>query len=113
LFLCYKDQIYTFLNEIRSQLIDNNRHLDDLVVERILSFLPNLSANINQEKLFRQSVRKEMLSEKSGCGWIQFGNSGAAEFINSSTTLQKELDHTESDSCSDCSSRSRFLEGIR
>jgi hypothetical protein len=56
-------------------------------------------------KEFRARVRRSMLDEKTGWGWIQWGNCGTTEFVRSLSSwplrereeLRDELHHTESD----------------
>ncbi|UJR19560.1 hypothetical protein I4U23_022690 [Adineta vaga] len=99
----YYEQIYEVLNEIGLQVLnaDNTvqvqRQLCDLIIEKILSFLPNLWLNIKEAKQFRQRVREEMLQTKSGWGWMQFGNSGIVQFIKQASINDDSLRHTESD----------------
>lgn len=100
--LCYRNQIWNILDKTGLRLLNTDneqeqRRLADLMIERILSFLPNIWLNIEQAKDFRQRARNEMLEKKSGWGWVQFGNSGIVKFIAKADKSQEEIRHTESD----------------
>jgi hypothetical protein len=92
--LCYYDQLWNLFNELSFKLFNTDieqeqQRLPHFARKKILSFLPNLWLNLEQAKQFRQRARKEMLAEKSGWGWIQFGNSGIVQFIISKQTTAK------------------------
>ncbi|CAF3335477.1 unnamed protein product [Rotaria sp. Silwood2] len=85
----------------------NNGRLPNVVLESILKWLKISTAwnNENEAKEFRTCVRRAMLDEKSGWGWICWGNCGTTEFVPSLCTwsprsreeARDELHHTESD----------------
>lgn len=85
----------------------NNGGLPDVVLDYILKCLRISTAWGNQfeAKEFRTRVRRAMLDEKSGWGWICWGNCGTTEFVSSlsawSSREREEthgtLHHTESE----------------
>jgi hypothetical protein len=86
----------------------NQRGLPELVIDKILKML-NLASIWDTKdfaKEFRARVRRSMLDEKSGWGWICWGNCGTTEFVRSLCAWpqrerdesRNELHHTESDS---------------
>ncbi|CAF0917842.1 unnamed protein product [Adineta steineri] len=81
--------------------------LPDIVIDNILKML-NLSSVWETKDLakeFRARVRRAMLDEKTGWGWICWGNCGTTEFVRSLTVWPPrerdealdQLHHTESD----------------
>ena len=85
----------------------NQGRLPDLILEQILRLL-NFASLWDTEadaKEFRARVRRAMLDEKSGWGWINWGNSGTTEFVRALSAwpprereeTQEVLHHTESD----------------
>ncbi|CAF3386409.1 unnamed protein product [Rotaria sp. Silwood1] len=86
----------------------NQGQIPDLVLDRIVRILQVLSPWQTQDevKMFRSRVRKAMLEEKSGWGWICWGNCGTTEFVRALCAwsprerqeAREELRHTESDS---------------
>ena len=100
---CYKDQLREILKSLGPTLStnadqeDNRRSLPDLVEKKILSYLPNLWNELDEAKRFRYLTRQEILQQKSGWGWIRFGNSGIVHFIKHASDDTFELRHTESD----------------
>lgn len=85
--LCYSNQLWGLIE----------RQLPDSVKREILSYLPNLWGSIDEAKRFRHRIRQQMLEQKSGWGWIQFGNSGIVQFTKQTNHGHDELRHTESD----------------
>ncbi|CAF3529034.1 unnamed protein product [Rotaria sp. Silwood1] len=85
----------------------NDGRLPVIALEKIFKFLNMSSAwdNESEAKEFRARVRRAMLDEKSGWGWICWGNCGTTEFVSSLCTwsprdreeARDELHHTESD----------------
>ena len=85
----------------------NEGRLPDVVLEQILKLLRISSAweNVDEAKEFRSHVRRAMLEEKSGWGWINWGNCGTTEFVRALCTwpprkreeANDQLQHTESD----------------
>ena len=85
----------------------NEGRLPELVLEQILGLLnfASLWDTEAEAKEFRARVRRAMLDEKSGWGWIQWGNSGTTEFVRalcawpprSREESREVLHHTESD----------------
>jgi hypothetical protein len=85
----------------------NKRGLPELVIEYILKQL-NLSPIWDTKdcaKEFRTRVRRAMLDEKTGWGWLNWGNCGTTEFVRSLSSwsptnrsqVEDRLQHTESD----------------
>ena len=85
----------------------NEGRLPDLVLERILMLL-NRSALWESEgetKEFRARVRRAMMDERTGWGWICWGNCGTTEFVRAWSAwpprereeTREDLHHTESD----------------
>ena len=64
--------------------------------------MPNLWGSIDEAKRFRHRIRQQMFEQKSGWGWIQFGNSGIVQFTKQTNNDHIELRHTESDWCWPC-----------
>ncbi len=54
-----------------------------MVVEKIVKMLKSSTWKTEEEeaKEFRSRVRRAMLEEKSGWGWISWENSGTTEFV--------------------------------
>ena len=84
----------------------NDGRLPSVVEQHIVNFLNMASAweNENEAKEFRSRVRRAMLEEKSGWGWIEWGNMGTTGFVSSLCTWDpayrsdtEELHHTESE----------------
>jgi len=84
----------------------NDGRLPDIVIERILSLLnKSMWKNEAEAKQFRQAVREAMVNERTGWGWICWGNCGTTEFVRSLSTWMPRsrretgdtLHHTESD----------------
>ncbi|UJR32942.1 hypothetical protein I4U23_020403 [Adineta vaga] len=85
----------------------NDGRLPDVVLSNILKLLNISSAwdNANEAKEFRCRVRRAMIDEKTGWGWICWGNCGTTEFVRALCTwpprereeARDELHHTESD----------------
>jgi hypothetical protein len=95
-----KDKIIEILREW------NNGQLPDLILEKILKMLKSsMWETEDQAKEFRNRVRRAMLEEKSGWGWICYGNCGTTEFVRSLCAwpprereeTREQLQHTESD----------------
>jgi hypothetical protein len=85
----------------------NDGRLPDIVLEKILKILKSsMWETIDEAKEFRNRVRRAMLDEKSGWGWICYGNCGTTEFVRALCTwpprereeARDVLHHTESDS---------------
>ena len=74
-------------------------------ITNILSLLDIDFDNANEAKEFRCRVRRAMIDEKTGWGWICWGNCGTTEFVRALCTwpprereeARDELHHTESD----------------
>lgn len=85
----------------------NDGRLPDLVLQKIFKMLKLSSTwdNENEAKEFRSHVRRAMLDEKSGWGWINWGNTGTVEFVRAlcawrPSRRQEAMDilrHTESE----------------
>jgi hypothetical protein len=95
-----KDKIIEILREW------NNGQLPDLILEKILKMLKSsMWETEDQAKGFRNRVRRAMLEEKTGWGWICYGNCGTTEFVRSLCAwpprereeTREQLQHTESD----------------
>jgi len=95
-----KDMIIEILREW------NDGRLPDVVLEKILKMLKSsMWETADEAKEFRSRVRRAMLDEKSGWGWICWGNSGTTEFVRSLCAwpprereeASEVLHHTESD----------------
>ena len=93
------------ITQVYQQLI--GRGLPELAIEHIFKML-NLSSiweTQNCAKEFRANVRRAMLDEKKGWGYICWGNCGTTEFVRSLCSwpprereeVRDELQHTESD----------------
>ncbi|CAF1194575.1 unnamed protein product [Adineta steineri] len=85
----------------------NDQGLPDIIIDKIFKML-NLSAIWETKdfaKEFRARVRRAMLDEKTGWGWIQWGNTGTTDFVRSLSAWRPNkrdeaggiLHHTESD----------------
>lgn len=73
------------------------------IVDKIIEHLsPSAWKDMEEAKEFRDKVRKSMINEESGWGWICWGNCGYVEFVKA-RCLYKDKDeieplhHTESD----------------
>ena len=86
----------------------NEGRLPDVVFQYILKLLNISSAWEDEEeaKEFRACVRRAMLNEKTGWGWICYGNCGTTEFVRAycawpprerEEVRNEELHHTESE----------------
>jgi len=84
----------------------NDSRLPDIVLEKILKILKSsMWETTDEAKEFRSRVRRAMLDEKSGWGWICWGNSGTTEFVRALCTWPPrergeagdQLQHTESE----------------
>ncbi|CAF1190991.1 unnamed protein product [Adineta steineri] len=63
----------------------NDQGLPDIIIDKIFKML-NLSTIWETKdfaKEFRAHVRRAMLDEKTGWGWIQWGNTGTTDFVRS------------------------------
>lgn len=73
------------------------------VLDKIIKYLRSSAwKNIEEAKEFRAEVRKAMLKEESGWGWICWGNCGVVEFVKTRCLYKNKnacesLRHTESD----------------
>jgi len=102
-----KDIIYAPKDMIIETLREwNDGRLPDVVLEKILKMLKSLMWETKDEaKEFRTRVRRAMLDEKSGWGWICWGNCGTTEFVRALSAwpsrereeARDQLQHTESD----------------
>jgi len=75
------------------------------IVRHILSYVPELWPSMEEAKQFRKNARESMKTNKSGWGWINWGNCGTSEFVSSASTWSSDrrsqasyLNHTDSDS---------------
>ena len=61
----------------------------DLVLTKIIDFLnfPSVWRTEQEAKEYRTRVRRAMLEEKSGWGWICWGNCGTTEFVRALCVL--------------------------
>jgi hypothetical protein len=84
----------------------NHGRLPDLIVEKIVKLLKSSMWETEEDaKEFRARVRRAMLDEKSGWGWICWGNCGTTEFVRALCTwptrereeARDALHHTESE----------------
>lgn len=85
----------------------NEGRLPGLIVDKIFELLNPLATWDSQEeaKEFRARVRRAMLDEKTGWGWICWGNCGTTEFVRALCAwpprereeTREALQHTESD----------------
>jgi hypothetical protein len=84
----------------------NDGRLPDIILEKILKMLKSsMWETTDEAKEFRARVRRAMLDEKSGWGWICWGNCGTTEFVRALCAwpprerqeTRDELHHTESD----------------
>ncbi|CAF3409475.1 unnamed protein product [Rotaria socialis] len=86
----------------------NEGQIPALVLDKIMQILQISSPwqTKDEAKVFRTLVRKAMMEEKSGWGWICWGNCGTTEFVRALCAwsvrerqeMRGELHHTESDS---------------
>jgi len=98
----FSDFIRLCLNRYTKETL--SERLPPLITRKILFYVPNLWANLKEAKLFRQKAREAMLRNKSGWGWINWGNCGTTEFVTSWSTFPDrkksecyDLKHTESE----------------
>ena len=84
----------------------NDGRLPDLILEKIMRILQSSMWTTDAEaKEFRSRVRRAMIDERSGWGWINWGNCGTTEFVRSLCAWEPRrrqetgdtLNHTESD----------------
>lgn len=84
----------------------NDGQLPELAMEKIMRMLQSSMWTTDTEaKEFRARVRRAMIDERSGWGWICWGNCGTTEFVRALCTWETRsreeardiLHHTESD----------------
>lgn len=95
-----QDQLIKILREW------NDGRLPDIILEKILRMLgSSVWETEDDAKEFRSLVRRAMLEEKTGWGWICYGNCGTTEFVRSLCAwpprereeIRDGLQHTESE----------------
>lgn len=84
----------------------NDGQLPELAFEKIMRMLrSSMWTTETEAKEFRARVRRAMIDERSGWGWICWGNCGTTEFVRALCTWEPRcrqetrdvLHHTESD----------------
>lgn len=105
--LNWKDIVFTPKDTVVEILREwNDGRLPDIILEKILKLLKtSMWDTENEAKEFRSLVRRAMLEEKTGWGWICWGNCGTTQFVRSLSAwpsrereeVRGELQHTESE----------------
>ena len=73
------------------------------ILDKIIQHLgPTAWKNVDEAKAFRAHVRQAMLQDRSGWGWIEWGNCGFVEFVQARCLYKHKddcgsLQHTESE----------------
>ena len=101
----YSFRVLSPLDEILPILdrVSQGRLLFEPIRKKIIQYLGSSAwENVEEAKEFRAQVRKTMISEESGWGWITWGNCGFVEFVAARCLFKDKdecdsLHHTESD----------------
>jgi len=89
--------------EWRADEASDGRLMIGPILDKIIQHLgPSAWKNMEEAKEFRAQVRKAMMKDQSGWGWITWGNCGFVEFVKAHCLYRHKndyeiLQHTESE----------------